>query len=125
MFLSPLKCRKGQRVSCLLCEIEVILRHGDVRMYCHQEFRPSLRQDCGIITLLLKGVSGDETKTKKLYPEFKTEVVLEALMGESSQTELCRRHNIYVSLLMDVFTRVIRVWHISQHLTQSLTLKSL
>ena len=27
-------------------------------------------------------------------PEFKTEVVLEALRGESSQAELCRRHNL-------------------------------
>ena len=32
---------------------------------------------------------------------------------------------IYLSLLMDVFTRIIRGWHISQHLTQSLTLKPL
>ena len=32
---------------------------------------------------------------------------------------------IYVSLLMDVFTRVIRAWHLSQHLNQSLTLKTL
>ena len=32
---------------------------------------------------------------------------------------------IYVSLLMDVFTRVIRAYQISQHLTQSLTLKPL
>ena len=28
-------------------------------------------------------------------------------------------------LLMDVFTRMIRAWHLSQHLTQSLTLKPL
>jgi transposase InsO family protein len=32
---------------------------------------------------------------------------------------------VYVSLLMDVFTRMIRAWHLSQHLTQSLTLKPL
>ena len=32
---------------------------------------------------------------------------------------------IYVSLLMDVFTRMIRAWHLSQHLNQSLTLKPL
>ena len=32
---------------------------------------------------------------------------------------------IYVALLMDVFTRMIRGWHISQHLTQALTLKPL
>ena len=34
-------------------------------------------------------------------------------------------HFIYVALLMDVFTRMIRGWHLSQHLTQSLTLKPL
>ena len=34
-------------------------------------------------------------------------------------------HFIYVALLMDVFTRRIKGWHISQHLTQSLTLKPL
>ena len=32
---------------------------------------------------------------------------------------------IYLCLLMDVFTRVIRGWQISQHLNQSLTLKPL
>ena len=34
-------------------------------------------------------------------------------------------HFISVALLMDVFTRMIRGWHLSQHLTQSLTLKPL
>jgi len=34
-------------------------------------------------------------------------------------------HFIYVALLMDVFTRMVRGWHLSQHLTQSLTLKPL
>ena len=32
---------------------------------------------------------------------------------------------IYVALLMDVFTRMIRGWKLSQHLTQALTLKPL
>ena len=32
---------------------------------------------------------------------------------------------IYVCLLMDVFTRMIKAWQVSQHLTQSLTLKPL
>ena len=32
---------------------------------------------------------------------------------------------IYVCLLMDVFTRMIKAWQISQHLSQSLTLKPL
>ena len=34
-------------------------------------------------------------------------------------------HFIYVCLLMDVFTRLIRVYQLSQHLNQSLTLKPL
>ena len=32
---------------------------------------------------------------------------------------------IYVALLMDVFTRMIRAWHLSQHLNTALTLKPL
>ena len=36
-----------------------------------------------------------------------------------------KRRFIYVSLLMDVFTHMIRAWQISQHLTQSLVLKPL
>jgi len=35
------------------------------------------------------------------------------------------RRFIYLALLMDVFTRMIRAWHLSQYLTQSLTLKPL
>ena len=31
---------------------------------------------------------------RNFTPEFKAEVVLEALRGESSQAELCRRHNL-------------------------------
>ncbi|MDE0327136.1 MAG: transposase [Candidatus Poribacteria bacterium] len=33
-------------------------------------------------------------KRRNFTPEFKAEVVLEALRGESSQAELCQRHNI-------------------------------
>ena len=33
-------------------------------------------------------------KRRNFTPEFKAEVVLEALRGESSQAELCRRHNL-------------------------------
>ena len=32
-------------------------------------------------------------KRRRFTPEFKAEVVLEALRGESSQAEVCRRHN--------------------------------
>ena len=34
-------------------------------------------------------------------------------------------HFVYVSVLMDVFTRVVKGWHLSQHLTHSLTLRPL
>ena len=33
-------------------------------------------------------------KRRKFTAEFKTKVVLEVLSGESSQAELCRRHNL-------------------------------
>ena len=33
-------------------------------------------------------------KRTRYTPEFKAEVVLEALSGETSQAELCRRHNL-------------------------------
>ena len=36
-----------------------------------------------------------------------------------------KAHFVYVSLLMDVFTRKIRGWQVSQHLTQPLTLRPL
>jgi len=35
-----------------------------------------------------------ERKRRNLIPEFKAEVVLEALRGETSQVEVCRRHNL-------------------------------
>ena len=35
------------------------------------------------------------------------------------------RRFVYLALLMDVFTRMIRAWHLSQHLNTSLTLKPL
>ena len=33
-------------------------------------------------------------KRKRFTPEFKAEIVIEALSDESSEAELCRRHNI-------------------------------
>ena len=33
-------------------------------------------------------------KRRRFTPQFKTEVVIEALMGQSSQAELCRRYNL-------------------------------
>ena len=45
-------------------------------------------------------------------------------VGDITYVRLKRRF-IYVCVLMDVFTRMIRGWQVSQHLTQSLTLKPL
>ena len=45
-------------------------------------------------------------------------------VGDITYVHLNRRF-VYVALLMDVFTRMIRGWKLSQHLTQSLTLKPL
>ena len=45
-------------------------------------------------------------------------------VGDITYVRLKRRF-VYVCLLMDVFTRMIRGWHISQHLTQSLMLTPL
>ena len=45
-------------------------------------------------------------------------------VGDITHVRL-KGHFIYVALLMDVFMRMIRAWHLSQHLTQSLTLKPL
>ncbi|MYG00135.1 transposase [Candidatus Poribacteria bacterium] len=33
-------------------------------------------------------------KRRRFTPEFNAEVVLEALSGQSSQAELCRKHNL-------------------------------
>ena len=33
-------------------------------------------------------------KRRRFTPQFKAEVVIEVLMGQSSQAELCRKHNI-------------------------------
>ena len=45
-------------------------------------------------------------------------------VGDITYVRLNRRF-VYVALLMDVFTRMIRGWHLSRHLTHSLTLKPL
>ena len=46
-------------------------------------------------------------------------------VGDITYVRLNRRFIYGVSVLMDVFTRMIRGWHLSQHLTQSLTLQPL
>ncbi|RKU11596.1 hypothetical protein C6502_07840 [Candidatus Poribacteria bacterium] len=38
-------------------------------------------------------------KRRRFTPQFKAEVVIEALMGQSSQAELCRRHNLSIKII--------------------------
>ena len=45
-------------------------------------------------------------------------------VGDITYVRLKHRF-VYVALLMDVFTRMIRGWNLSQHLTQALTLDPL
>ena len=56
----------------------------------------SPNQGCGIIFTYLKGVSNGEPNENEedSLLSFRSKVVLEALLGESSQAELCRRHNL-------------------------------
>ena len=46
-------------------------------------------------------------------------------VGDITYVRKLKSRFIYVCVLMDVFTRMIRGWQVSQHLTQSLTLKPL
>ena len=36
-------------------------------------------------------------KRRKFTPQFKAEIVIEAFTGQSSQAELCRRHNLFIT----------------------------
>ncbi|RKU19789.1 hypothetical protein C6500_09695 [Candidatus Poribacteria bacterium] len=61
-------------------------------VYCHRKFRPlSKPRLCYNDNLFERRIP--MAKRRRFTPEFKAEVVLEALRGESSQAELCRRHN--------------------------------
>ena len=48
-------------------------------------------------------------KRRNFTPEFKAEVVLEALRGESSQAELCRRHNLSEEQLVGRLTLALEI----------------
>ena len=64
-------------------------------LYCHRKFRPlSKPRLCYNDTLIERRIRWRNENEETSPPEFKAEVVLEALRGESSQAELCRRHNL-------------------------------
>ena len=63
------------------------------RLYCHRKFRPlSKPRLCYNGNLLER--SYPMAKRRRFTPQFKAEVVIEALTGQGSQAELCRKHNI-------------------------------
>ena len=62
-------------------------------VYCHRKFGPpSKPRLCYNANLLER--SYPMAKRRRFTPQFKAEVVIEALSGQSSQAELCRKHNI-------------------------------
>ena len=52
-----------------------------------------LNQDYDTITLRLKGAFQWQNEEDS-PPQFKAEIVIEVLTGQSSQAELCRKHNL-------------------------------
>ena len=74
---------KSVHVSCVVCTAIGNLGHP-------------LNQDCDIITISLERSLRWRTKRKRrrFTAEFKAEIVLEALRCETSQAELCHRHNL-------------------------------
>ena len=74
----------------------------------------------GQTTKSLQGISPGPTGSKPL----RSLIRIRSGVSDITYVRLKGRF-IYVCLLMDVFTRMIRAWQLSQHLTQSLTLKPL
>ena len=71
------------------------LDNSESKVYCPRKFRPlSNIRLCYNDNLYLKGAFRWRTKRRKFTAKFKAEVVREALRGESSQAELCRRYNL-------------------------------
>ena len=64
--------------------------------YCHRKIGPLSKPRLWYTNNLLERSLRWRTKRKRrrFTPEFKAKVVLEALSGESSQAELCRRYNL-------------------------------
>ena len=71
----------------------IVFFADDDVLYCHRKFRPlpNIRL-CYNDNLFER--SYPMAKRRKFTAQFKAEVVLEALRGESSQAELCRRYNL-------------------------------
>ena len=62
---------------------------------------------------------------EKIHPQFKAEVVIEALTGQGSQAELCRRHNLSQDQLSKWKHQLMKMRQLSlnqltSHLTNSM-----
>ena len=60
-------------------------------------------------------------KRRNFTLEFKAEVVLEALRGETSQAELCRRHNLSEDQLSKWSSSFLKTQHLS--LNQAISIR--
>ena len=63
-------------------------------MKCLRFFRPLPKGRLCYNNNLIERSIQWRTKRRKFTPEFKAELVFEVISGESSQAEVCRRHNI-------------------------------
>ena len=64
-------------------------------MYCHRKFGPPSKTRLWYnIHLLKRSIRWCNENAEASSPSFRSEIVLEALGGESSQAEVCRRHNL-------------------------------
>ena len=77
----------------LNCDLWDLWDCYDKRLYCHRKFRPlSKPRLCYNNNLLERSIRWPNEEDSRL--NFRSEVVIEALSGESSQAELCRRYNL-------------------------------
>ena len=64
-------------------------------VYCHRKFGPLSKTRLWYnIHLLERSIRWRSENEETSRPSFRSEVVLEALSGGSSQAEMCRRHNL-------------------------------
>ena len=90
--------RRGKKIETLedyedYRKADLLRKHQLHPMYCHRKFRQlSNIRLCYNDNLFER--SYPMAKRRRFTAKFKAEVVLEALLGESSQAELCRRYNL-------------------------------
>ena len=75
--------------------VKIFLDKKVESVYCHRKFGPLSKTRLWYnIHLLERSLRWRNENEETSLPSFRSEVVLEALCGESSQAELCRCHNL-------------------------------